>query len=446
MSILEPTIVEATTNTVTVVVTNNYDTISVVQPQFQSVVVRDSVIRGPEGPQGPSGPAAFEAYAQANAAYAKANAPITVKEVHTSNNAVVNTFSSINTLQFDSDSGMAVVDESSNTVTIKLNSTFKTWNIDGNTGLVAFGLDTVNFISANGIALSANNLSSPKTFKIDAPDLPNKLNVAGGTITGSLNVDQDLSVSGNISVAGNLTIGNQTTDTINVVADFSSNLIPDVTQQFNLGSAEKEWKELHVQTAEVNGNLTVAGTMITHDIIPDANITYDIGTANARFRDLYLSNSSIYLGDAQIFSNGESIVVSSSTGANIEINALSQTVNTTYLNANVLYTGPIATTFNVFTTTSNDPVIVDSFLSSEYTTVKYIIQAKSIEGVHACELFCMHDGVGTYLTEFATLLTSHTLGVYNMNLEAGLVKLIFEPYNPDNNIITIKLVRQAITL
>ena len=88
MAILEPTIVEATTNTVTVVVTNNYDTISVVQPQIQSVVVRDSVIRGPEGPQGPQGVAgpqgpqgpgaealvvANAAYAQANSAYAEAN-------------------------------------------------------------------------------------------------------------------------------------------------------------------------------------------------------------------------------------------------------------------------------------------------------------------------------------------------------------------------------------
>jgi hypothetical protein len=144
MSILEPTIVEATTNTVTVVVTNNYDTISVVQPQVQSVVVRDSVIRGPEGPQGPQGVAGpqgpqgpgAEALQVANAAYSQANA-----------------------------------------------------------------------------AYSEANL---------------KLNLAGGTVTGSLNVNQDLSVLGNISVNGHLTIGNQITDTVNVIADFSSNLIPDV--------------------------------------------------------------------------------------------------------------------------------------------------------------------------------------------------------------------------
>lgn len=305
----------------------------------------------------------------------------------------------------------------------------------GPTGPV--GDATPAFNQANAAYAQANSAYDTANLKLD---------VAGGTVTGSLNVNQDLSVLGNISVNGNLTIGNQTTDTINVVADFSSNLVPEETQVYNLGSQDKEWREVYTQAATVNGNLTVTGTMVTHDIIPDSNVTYDIGAANARFRDIYLSNSSIFLGDAQISSNGESIVVSSSSGANIEINAVSQSVNTTYLNANVVYTGPIATTFNVFTTTSNEPVVVDSFLSSEYTTVKYIIQAKSIEGVHACELFCMHDGVSTYLTEFATLITSHTLGVYNMSLQSGLVRLIFEPYNPDNNIITIKMVRQAITL
>ncbi len=273
-----------------------------------------------------------------------------------------------------------------------------------------------------------------------------KLNIAGGTITGTLNVNQHLNVLGDISVNGNLIIGNQNTDTINVVADFSSNLIPDVNNTFSLGTSEKQWGSIYANNANLSGNLVVGGTIVTHNIVPDANVTYSIGTPNNRFKDIYLANSTVYIGDAVLSSNGESIVVSSNNGARIELNAASQSVNTTNLSANVIYTGPIATTFNVFSTTSSSTVTVDSFLSSEYTTVKYIIQAKSIEGVHACELFCMHDGVSTYLTEFATLITSHSLGIFNMVLDSGMVKLNFEPFNPDNNILTIKMVRQAITL
>ena len=155
----------------------------------------------------------------AYAAYNKANAPITIKEVYASNAAVVNTFSNISTIQFDADSGMAVVDEGNNAVTIQLNSTFKTWNINGGPGLVAFGLDTVNFVSANGITLSANNLSSPKTFTIDATELPNayaQANAAygaannrvlksGDTMTGQLNISSGgLLVTGDANITGNI--------------------------------------------------------------------------------------------------------------------------------------------------------------------------------------------------------------------------------------------------
>lgn len=111
---------------------------------------------------------ANNAYAQANAAYAKANAPITVKEVYASNNGVVNTFTHINTIQFDTDSGMAVVNAASNTVTIQLNSTFKNWYINGAPELVASGLDTVNFIPGTGISITANNNTSPKSITFSA--------------------------------------------------------------------------------------------------------------------------------------------------------------------------------------------------------------------------------------------------------------------------------------
>jgi plastocyanin len=103
------------------------------------------------------------AYVQANAAYTKANAPITIREIYSSNGNVINSFANINTIQFDTESGLAVVDESNNAVTIQLNSTFKYWNINGNPGLVATGLDTVNFIGS-GITITANNNASPKTI------------------------------------------------------------------------------------------------------------------------------------------------------------------------------------------------------------------------------------------------------------------------------------------
>ena len=112
--------------------------------------------------------AGVNVFAQVESAYSKANAPLTVKEIYASNNTVVNNYTNINTIQFDADSGMAVVDAASNTVTIQLNSTFKYWRMNGASGLTAVGLDTVNFVGANGIVITANNDSTPyKTITFD---------------------------------------------------------------------------------------------------------------------------------------------------------------------------------------------------------------------------------------------------------------------------------------
>ena len=48
------------------------------------------------------------------------------------------------------------------------------------------------------------------------------------------------------------------------------------------------------------GGLTVTGNTTVQHVIPSANITYDLGAPTARFRDLYLSGSSIDLGGASI--------------------------------------------------------------------------------------------------------------------------------------------------
>lgn len=55
-----------------------------------------------------------------------------------------------------------------------------------------------------------------------------------------------------------------------------------------------------------NGKINLDGT-INGNIIPDANSTYDIGSSSYRFKDLYLSGSTIYLGSASISASGSTI-------------------------------------------------------------------------------------------------------------------------------------------
>lgn len=251
------TVVQAESNSVTVVVSETLDKVSVVQPQTQIAVVRDNVVKGPVGPQGPQGPVGNLVFVSQNS-----------ENILTSNQ-----------LNFV------------NTSSIQVQVTQD--GVNANIAFTTTGAAVADAFAQANAAYDEANL---------------KLDIAGGTITGSLNIDSGLNVAGDISVGGNLIIGNVNTDTVQVIADFTSNLVPDAPNTYNLGSSDKRWNELHVNDINVSNNVAIAGTLVTRDIIPDANVSYNIGTPEARFRDLWLSNNTIHLGDAQISSDQEDIV------------------------------------------------------------------------------------------------------------------------------------------
>ena len=70
-----------------------------------------------------------------------------------------------------------------------------------------------------------------------------------------------------------------------------------------------------------SGGIGIGGTVTSH-LIPDADVTYDLGSPSNKFRDLYLSNNTIYLGDDVI----------STTGGNIKVNNVELVKADTFLN------------------------------------------------------------------------------------------------------------------
>ena len=81
--------------------------------------------------------------------------------------------------------------------------------------------------------------------------------------SGSLSVTGDITASnaylrGNLTVSGNIVLGNiapgQTTssDSITVVADFTSDLVPDQSNSFDLGKADRYWKSAYVGSLLLN--------------------------------------------------------------------------------------------------------------------------------------------------------------------------------------------------
>jgi len=121
------------------------------------------------------------------------------------------------------------------------------------------------------------------------------------------------------------------------------------------------------KTLRVHDGVTVGGTRlakfseiasanllsVTTNIVPQANLTYDLGTSTKRWKDLYLSGTTIYLGGTQI--------KSSANGTVIFTNNANQVVPIQAASLNV--TGNTVSSFENLTITN---LILNNVLGTQY--------------------------------------------------------------------------------
>ena len=79
-----------------------------------------------------------------------------------SDNNITNEFDPISAIRFDVDSGFDLTDLGAGAVKVGMNSTFKTWQVDGQEDLVAYGLDTIEFVAGNGVTIETDATTDPK--------------------------------------------------------------------------------------------------------------------------------------------------------------------------------------------------------------------------------------------------------------------------------------------
>ena len=74
----------------------------------------------------------------------------------------------------------------------------------------------------------------------------------GTTLATGLDIRGDVSAS-NMLLTGTIRLGDSDTDSIEIQAEYSGSMIPDVDNAFDLGETGKEWKDLHIDgTANVD--------------------------------------------------------------------------------------------------------------------------------------------------------------------------------------------------
>lgn len=89
------------------------------------------------------------------------------------------------------------------------------------------------------------------------------------------------------------------------------------------------------------------------NVNPGANVTYDLGNTTSRWRDIWLANSTIYLGNAQISANATSVIITNPAGGTTVLSGASPAVNANTVTATGNITGGNLITSGILSVTGN---------------------------------------------------------------------------------------------
>jgi hypothetical protein len=228
--------------------------------------------------------------------------------------------------------------------------------VNQQTGTVEFTTANFNITSLNGVTFSdGTNTTYIDGTRIDTGNLRlsgNTLSSLSGDVNivsasdeinlqNNVNITGNLDVTGDVTIGGNITLGDQDTDTINFVGGIISDIIPDVSETYSLGSSTLKWSNAYlgqsiIDQITINNNTVVAnfedtdlvlaangtGQVIVSgsDLLVNQNFTVE-GTTN-------LANTNI-VGDVEVVGDINQIGNTTVTGSveidtNLTVGAIAQ--------------------------------------------------------------------------------------------------------------------------
>jgi len=241
--------------------------------------------------------------------------------------------------------------------------------VDQQTGTITFSSANFQVQSTSGLTFtSGGNTTFIDGTTVDTGNISihdNTIETTSGDLnitaaSGEINLQDDVSVTGNVdvtgnvTVGGNITIGDQNTDDLNLVAEVVSDIVPNETSTYNLGSALKTWKNLFVGQADID------------DIeINDNYITTTASNANLELRangtgTVYVPSNNVQV-DNNLTVNG--VTTLSDTTVNGTITHTGNTVQT----GNITLTGNMTVSgiVNINSETQFEDILInDNFITT----------------------------------------------------------------------------------
>ena len=243
-----------------------------------------------------------------------------------------------------------------------------------------------------------------------------------------LDVTGNVNLTGNITVGGDQNFGDANTDSITFTADITSNIVPDVSNTYDLGLTGQRWRTLYGKdlnldgNGDITGNLTVDGTLSTTtgnlDIDGNGDISGNLnvdGILSSTSGDLQIqapANIALYPTDNIWISQGTKLIFEGTSPDDFEVKLQATTVTadrdiifpdaagTVAVSATapvtLSATGDIGVDATVVTTTGTQ-TLTNKTLGAVVGTVDQLTAAGAID-------------ITTYITEITTTAaTAYTL-------------------------------------
>ena len=108
-----------------------------------------------------------------------------------------------------------------------------------------------------------------------------------------------------------------------------------------------------------------------------------------------------------------------------------------------------ATVNNIKTTTQSTTATtaqtaIDTWSTTTYRTVKYLIQMTQSTNYHVIELLAVQNGSTVYLAQYGEVITNTSLGTFDASISGGIFSLLINPASASSTVIN--MVRDLITI
>jgi hypothetical protein len=170
------------------------------------------------------------------------------------------------------------------------------------------------------------------------------VNGLGQLATSNITLIGDSTLQGNISVQNNnlYNIGAASGYLRNIFSNTVTANIVTVSGTLTGNVAGNITGNVYGNIFNSTGNINVAG-----NLIPDANVTYSLGSSSRRWKDLWVSGNTIYIGSETITVSSNGTWTFSSNGSSVQLSS-----NSTTFNGNIVANGNLTAAGNITTSGS----------------------------------------------------------------------------------------------